>query len=59
MTDIILANFKLPNFFSFDEYLTAIESWIFMDDLTKSNFGFQLHDIDGDGVISPADIAEL
>lgn len=59
MTDIIMATFKLPNYFTFDEYLLAIETWIFQDDKIKSNFGFQLHDIDGDGVISPADVAEL
>ena len=51
--------FHFPNIFSLDEYLDIVQKWIFQEDRDKARLGFFLHDADGDGRISPADITDL
>ena len=59
MTDIIIMMFHFPNQFVLDEYVEIVQNWVFQEDKDKSRLGFLLHDVDGDGKVSPADISEL
>lgn len=59
MTNIILHVFQFPALFSLEEYVKLIQDWIFLANDEKMKLGFQLHDIDGDGLISPADVTDL
>ena len=51
--------FHFPNFFNLDDYCEIIQNWIFQEDFEKGRLGFLLHDVDGDGMISPSDITDL
>ena len=59
MTDIIIMMFHFPNQFVLDEYVEIVQNWVFQEDKDKMRLGFLLHDVDGDGKVSSADIAEL
>ena len=59
MTDIIVMMFHFPNQFILDEYVEIVQNWVFQEDKDKTRLGFLLHDVDGDGKVSSADIAEL
>ena len=59
MTDIIVMMFHFPNQFILDEYVEIVQNWVFQEDKDKARLGFLLHDVDGDGKVSPADISEL
>ena len=59
MTDIIIMMFHFPNQFVLDEYVEIVQNWVFQEDKDKTRLGFLLHDVDGDGKVSSADIAEL